>query len=371
MADILSGRDMAYSEAASGSLSLSRGERIGWWVAACLASTLMTGLQITATAPFKLASFERLIQFQANEPFQCRVLVPALAAGLQHLAPLGTTLIFAAIEWLFWLLLIVVAHRALVSCHIGCSELARRMLALTILVPMGVQLLVPDLHIKSGAGWVDGLLELGQWRIWPLFYYPYDLPAAVFTLGLVLLLLRLRRAPSRRDLAVFALIFVLATLNRETTIFLLPCMVLLLWRQWPPGRVVQLLISLVVLFLAIELPLYWLFGDLPNPNRRIMATQYETHLLENLGFFTSPFYTAWFLTRFAGGLALIVLFWWRWVGGPLRLVLIGYALPLFLFGLWVGRLPEHRIFAEIVPLVWLSALYAIHARLEPSNAIRG
>lgn len=369
MADILSGRDTVRNRVEACSLSLSTRERIGWWAAACLSSTFMTGLQITTTAPFKLASFERLIQFQANEPFQCRVLVPALAAGVQHLVPLGTTLIFAAIEWLFWLALLVMAYRALVLCDVGRSELARRLLALTILVPMAVQLLVPDLHIKSSAGWADGVLELGQWRAWPLFYYPYDLPAAVFTLALVLILLRLRSAPSRQDVVAFILLFALATLNRETTVFLLPCAALLFWGQWRPARLAMLLAGLAVLFLAIELPLYWLFGDLPNPNRRIAATQYETHLLENIGFFASPFYTAWFVARFAGGFALIALFGWRWISSPLRLVLLGFALPLFLFGLWVGRLPEHRIFAEIAPLVWLGALYAIQARLAQPNDI--
>ncbi len=54
-------------------------------------------------------------------------------------------------------------------------------------------------------------------------------------------------------------------------------------------------------------------------------------------------------------MALVVLFGWRFVARPLKITLIS-------FGLWVGRLPEHRIFVEIVPLFWLSATYAIAAR---------
>ncbi|MGB7755360.1 MAG: hypothetical protein WBL23_04790 [Salinisphaera sp.] len=43
---------------------------------------------------------------------------------------------------------------------------------------------------------------------------------------------------------------------------------------------------------------------------------------------------------------------------PLKITLVSFALPLFCF----GRLPEHRLFVEMVSLFWLSATYAIAAR---------
>ena len=63
------------------SSALDDRERLGWWCAVFLSSLLLTGLQLITTAPFRLASLDRLIHFQAIEPFQCRVLVPAIAAA--------------------------------------------------------------------------------------------------------------------------------------------------------------------------------------------------------------------------------------------------------------------------------------------------
>ncbi|HET7315421.1 hypothetical protein [Salinisphaera sp.] len=345
-----------------GASRFDRREHAAWWVATFLISLLLTGLQFTTTAPFKLAGFELMAHFNATEPFQCRVLVPAIVAGVQYLVPLGPKIVFGAVELVFWMALIALAYRALERFGIARNELIRRLLALTVVVPMVAHLLMPDLHVASGFSAADGVLDLGVWRAWPLFYYPYDLPAAVFTLALCLLLMRLRKSPSRGVLLVFVVLFTIATANRETTIFLLPTTALLLWGRLPTTQLLALGVVLLAVFLAVELPLYWLFSDMQNPNRRIASTQYESHLLSNLGFFRSPFYAAWFVTRFAGGLALVALFWWRFVDRRLKIVLITFALPLFCFAMWVGRLPEHRIFSEMVPLIWLAAMGAIAAR---------
>lgn len=345
-----------------GALALDERERIAWWMAAFLVSLLLTGLQFTATAPFKLASLDRLVHFDAIEPFQCRVLIPAIAAGVQHLTPLGPKIVFGAIELIFWMALIALAYRALTRFGVARGEFMRRLLAFTVIVPMATHLLMPELHIVSSFSIADGMFDTGKWRPWALFYYPYDLPAAVFTLGLCLLLMELRERASWPALAWFVAVFAVATANRETTIFLLPTTALLLWGQVPTRRLLALGVLLLAVFFVIELPLYWWFDNLQNPNRQVGNTQYESHLLENLSFFRSPFYAAWFVTRFAGGLALVALFWWRYVSRPLRIMLVSFALPLFCFGLWVGRLPEHRIFSEMVPLIWLAAMYAIAVR---------
>lgn len=346
------------------SSALDDRERLGWWCAVFLSSLLLTGLQLNTTAPFRLASLDRLIHFQAIEPFQCRVLVPAIAAALQHLAPLGTTLAFGLVELCFWMVLITLSYHALVRFRVADSELGCRALAFTVLAPMAVQLLVPEMHVASSISLADGLFNIGSWHRWPLFYYPYDLPAAVFILTLFLVLMRLRESIDRPGVMLFLAVFTVATINRETTIFMLPCTAALLWGRLSARRIVLLLAAMLALFLAVELPLYWLFNAQPNPNRRIDDTQYENHLLENLGLLESPFYAAWFITRFAGGFALLMLFWWRYLGRTLKIAAIAFVLPLTLSAFWVGRVPEHRIFIEAVPLVWLAALQALSTRLR-------
>ena len=111
-------------------------ERCAWWLASLFLALFLSCLRLTTTRPFELTTFKQLVNFEAVEPFQHRVLLPAIAAGIQQIAPVGETLLFALMEVAGWMLLIAVAYRALVVFEVGRSEPVRRLLAFTVLVPM-------------------------------------------------------------------------------------------------------------------------------------------------------------------------------------------------------------------------------------------
>lgn len=337
-------------------------ERCAWWLACLFLAIFLTCLRMTTTSPFRLATFEQLVNFQAVEPFQHRVLLPAIAAGVQQLTPIGETLLFALMEVVAWMLLIGLAYRALVIFRIGRSEPVRRLLAFTVLVPMLLHLIAPDLQMAAAFSADQPLLDIGAWTPRAIYYYVYDLPAAMFTLALVLLLAQLADQFTRRCFALYLLVFALATVNRETTLFLLPAFIWLLWPALGARRCLTLAALQAALFLAIQLPLGELFAANTNPNARLAHTAYEFHLVYNLAALSNPLYLITYMARFTAALYIPVLLWRRYLDRRLTRILVGFALPLAAVAFVVGRIVEQRIFIEIVPLVWLAALQVIAAR---------
>lgn len=340
------------------------GARLAWWLLLILLAIFLTCLHLTMTQPFELTTFEQLIHFWAVEPFQHRVLLPAAVDAIKDILPIQTRLAFALLEIGFWVALIQTAYQALTWFDIGRHTLDRRLLALCVIIPMVMHLIVPDLQMDPGLTLDDGNLALGQWKTRPIFYYVYDLPAAVFTLALMLVLLRLEREPRRASLWLLYLsVFAIATVNRETTIFMLPATAAVFWgaQPRPVKPMVGLILAQMVVFVATQWPLHWLFAINDNPvaNVQVIGMQYEHHLTENFLVLSQPLYLLTFLARFTAGFYIPVLLFRRYLDARLGRLLLGFALPLGLVALVMGRLVEHRIFIEMVPLVWLAALQVL------------
>ncbi len=337
-------------------------ERSGWLLAAFLVAILLTCLHLTMTEPFKLNGFSKLVNFEAAEPFQHRILLPAIAAGLQQLLPLGEKALFGLMEIIGWMALITLAYRALVIFKVGHSEVMRRVLAFTIVIPMFMHLIVPDLHLVESFVADDSIFDLGTWKTRPIMYYVYDLPAAAFTLAMVLLLARQHENPANRGFVLYLALFALATVNRETTVFMLPFFALLFWSVLTFRRWFVLLALQVIVFVAIQAPLHWLFQDNVNPNGQLAGSHYEYHLMLNLGLFTEPLYLLTFIARFAAGLYIPILLWRRYLDRRLGAALIGFGLPLLASVFVAGLVIEHRVFIELIPLIWVGAMQVIAAR---------
>lgn len=342
----------------------TRVETACWWIALVLLAFFLTALQMTITESYRLTTLELMANFQAVEPFQHRVLVPALVAACRSILPLDQRLLFAVFEILTWIALVLVAERALIVFRVTDRPALRKTLAMTILVPVAVIALVPDLELWPAFTQANGLWDVGDWGARILFYYPYDLPAAVFTLALLLALIGVRQHTTPARVAGLVALFAVATVNRETTVLVLPMMLLLFnWRH-DYRRLLSLLLLLLVVFVAVQWPLLWLFSDQPNPNRGVGSTQYEWHVWENWRYLTQPFYLLAEVVRFLGGLWLPVLLWWRFVDRRLKAAVIGFALPLAVLCFVIGRLPEHRVFIEAVPILWIAAIQALMSRLQ-------
>ncbi|RJS94096.1 hypothetical protein [Salinisphaera sp. Q1T1-3] len=343
----------------------SRAERLCWWLALIFVAVFLTALQITITAPYGLTSLKLLANFQAVEPFQHRALIPICVAAIERLAPLDHRLAFALTEVVTWVALGVLAERALAIFGVTHHAALRGVLALTLLPPMAMVTLIPDLHVWPILARADGLWDLGDWGVRTLYYYPYDLPAAAFTLALLLTLTRIADRITGPRLIGLALLFAVATLNRETTLFILPMAACLFMRHQHRRALFGVVAGLAVLFVAVQWPLHWWFSDQPNPHGHLGATQYEWHLGENWHYLSQPIYLITELVRFLGGLWLPMILWWRFVDARLRAAVLGFVPLLVLVGLLIGRVPEHRIFLEAVPLVWLAAIQAASQRFRP------
>ena len=345
-------------------------ERTLWAASVVLLAIALTAIQMMGSGTFRLATFDQLVHFQAVEPFQQRILIPALVAGLYRLVPATPTLLFALAEIAAWIGLIGLAYRSLKVFEIGRPGAARRWLALTVILPVALMLMLPDLHMTSLFSVTDDRLDLGSWRLLPLYYYVYDLPAAAFTLALTLMLIQRAREPAAGGWTVYFLVFAVATLNRETTVFMIVFFALLFWSRLPRPAWAALVLLHVGILAAIELPLAWLFRDNVNPFANVPGSPYETHIVENLLLFANPLYLIIYLARFAGGLYLPLLLWRRYLNRELALAITGFGLPLIVFAMIVGRAQEHRIFIELMPLLWLGAMQVMAVRFGAPTAER-
>lgn len=343
--------------------------RAMWFFTVLLLAILLTCLHLALTEPWRLASLTRLVNFEAAEPFQHRLLLPAAVIGLQAFLPFGEELLFALLEVLGWMALMVVAHQALVTLKVGTSSLARRALAVTVTIPMALHLIVPNLQFRPLYVLDGNILELGDWKAERLFYYAYDLPAAVFTLALVLILMRYLRERDSRWLTLYLGVFALATLNRETTLFLIPVFATVLYRVLEGRRLIKALALQIGVFVLIQGLLQWSFADHINPSARIPGTHYEYHLIKNLAWFSDPLYLITYLARFGAGLYIPILLFHSRLDPALGRALLWFGIPLIAFAFLMGRIVELRVFIELVPLIWLGGIQVLAAQ-RPAAAIR-
>lgn len=330
-----------------------------WIFTLLLYAISLTSLHFAMTAPWHLASLDKLANFEAAEPFQHRLLVPTIVAALHTFLPIGERLLFALLEILGWIALVLVAQRALACFGVGGSQPLRRLLAFTIVVPVALHLIVPDLIPYPLFSLDGGLLELGNWRAQRLFYYAYDLPAAVFTLALVVLMAKFARTRARRWLIGYLALFAVATLNRETTLFLILPFIVVCYRTIDRNRLIKAVVLQVTLFLAIQGALQWVFVNHTNPYAGVPGTHYENHLLNNLGLFANPLYFITYIARFGAGLYLPVLLLRQHLNPALGRTLLWFGIPFLTSVLLFGRIQEHRVTIEIVPLIWLCSIQAI------------
>lgn len=352
-------KDIEMAAGDRGVVSRDGAVRLVWFLSLPAFAILLTAFHYSMASPWKHAAPELMADFEAAAPFQYRLLLPAIVAALRTFLPVGVETLFAFIEVAIWILLVVAAHRALVMFQVGGTDLARRILAMTILIPVAMHLIPPDLKIESVFVVENGVLELGKWHANELFHYMYDLPAAAFILGLVLLLRRFVQTLDGRWFLAYLALFTVATVNRETTVFMIPAFLAVCYPVLDRGVLARAVALQVVVFGAIQLGLQEMFADNINPNASVPGTQYENHLIGNLALFANPLYLIIYLARFSAGLYLPVLLLHRYLDSFLARVLLWYGVPFIAATLLFGRLQEHRVLIEITPLLWLGAMQAM------------
>ncbi len=163
----------------------------------------------------------------------------------------------------------------------------------------------------------------------------YDFPSAFFFLLLFILF-------DNKKYLVSIPVFILACLNRETTILLIPVLLLM-------SRKFSLAILFVAIFLAVRLLVIYAFSD-------ASGEAVYNNLLDNLARHADRYIDT--IIMVVAGLGLVVLVI---VNSPYLptniLIFIGIVLPA-LVGVYlvVGVRTEIRVFAEVMPLFFMSAL---------------
>jgi len=266
---------------------------------------------------------EALAAGTASTPYQYRVLVPWLvrgALGVHAISPAAERSLFVAIEVIALVWLAFVFRRY-------------------------VSLFIADRKVASVAAL--SVFAILPFNYFNLPYYPYDVPSVLFfTLGLVLI--------HDERWTWFYPLFVIATLNRETSIFLTVAMVLALADRYPWSKLAILAGSQVALWAAIKAVLYALYAH----NRWMGYGIYQFQLKVNLAtLYAFPVKGVIALATW-GCLWLAVVVWRdrirdRFLQRNLLTV------PFFIAGmLLVGFVTELRIYGEVLPIVLAAAWVA-------------
>jgi hypothetical protein len=214
---------------------------------------------------------------------------------------------------------------------------------------------------------VSSVAALSLYAILPfnyfnLPYYPYDVPSVMFfTLGLILI--------HDERWWWFYPLFVIATLNRETSIFLTVAMVLALFDRYGWPTLGALAASQLAIWAAIKLVLYALYAQ----NRWMGYGLYQFQLKVNLAtLYALPIKGIIALATW-GCLWLAVLVWRARIRDAfLRRNL--WVVPVFIAGMFfVGFIIELRIYGEVLPIVlaaaWVAFLDVIRESIVRGNQL--
>ena len=167
----------------------------------------------------------------------------------------------------------------------------------------------------------------------------YDLPTALFfTLTLAFF--------QRRQLRAYALLFPLATLNRETSILLTLLFAVYFFRRLDRRAYLLHLVYQLVIYGTITIALRVIFADLPGQSVYFqLPTNLQLYRRAPIGA------TVLFLSM----LAILALVWIKWRRAPqlARTAFLVFAPLLTLFFFLVGWGFEVRFFLELLPVVMI------------------
>ncbi|MBF0557617.1 MAG: hypothetical protein HQL08_02435 [Nitrospirae bacterium] len=312
-------------------------------IAVSLLSLYFTDMHFMLCKEARRASLSLLLENSADVPTQYRVLVPWVVNFLMKLRlPLLSSPLrlfkfieFASTFFLFF------AFRSYISNFIK-KGLLSTLLSFTLFIILPYQYIFYSWSLNA-------------------IYYPYDVPSVLFfTLGLILIY--------KKNWYVYYPVFIIATFNRETTIFLTFIYLVTAIDKKKILPVVSHCFFQLLIWAVIKKFLALLYAGNPGP-----------------GYFVNFFFVNGVLiahpvnfVRVASSFCFVwigVIYYFKLVNDEfVRRTLI--VLFPFLIGMFiVGNVMELRIYGELIPVI-LSALlliiYNLHrAEMGPSTSIQG
>ncbi len=346
--------------------------RAAWAATVAVAALLAATWHIAGSLAY--VSLDRLAAFRETAPFQHRVLVPLLVAAARAVTGVPAVQAFWAAEWLAWAALILLAERLVAALGPSPGPWSRRLIALTVLVPVGVELMAPSRFRAFGPsgpiGDINSVLAATRLSVLPNLFYPWDAAAAALLLALIASLLRLRAGLTWPRLAGYAVLFVLACLNRETAVLIVPFSLWALAPALTRSRLALAAVAQAAAWAVVIAAVAAVTAAPPNPRATLPGGSYEWYLWSNLHTLTHPLYAATVLGPLAAGLWLPVVVWWKGAPAAARALGTWYIVPALAAALAFGVLHETRIFVEAAAATWVAAMLVVHERVIAGGGSR-
>lgn len=297
------------------------------------------------------AMFPDMVYGKAHKPFVYRTLLPSGVRALAEITPecvkerIRSTLqdkrMISILKWeKEYLYEYGVALIIMLSCFLGSAYQLRYLLRWFYDFPSYVADFAP----------MVGLLIL------PVFFkyysYIYD-PSTIFLFTLAIILIVKER------IWLFYLVFLLATVNKETSILLVGIFFIREFKVMSKASLVRHLLSQMLLWIAVKAILLVIFRNNPG-------SFCESHLSHNLDLISAPFRLLYFV-----GVVLLfcVLICYRWTEKPsfLRKSLFITAVPLISLAFFFGFVDELRGYYEVFPFLFLLSVPTIVEIFELSG----
>ena len=336
--------------------ALLRGLMLGLVLGLAIALTI---LRMHSVSVYVGAIPEKLVQGIGHLPYQYRSLVPWCVAILQNTSIPDLLTAWIPAAWLTAIGLKLQSAPNITATFLAfeTASILALMLSFLALARLFVNGVLRQL--LGVAFLLMALILLQAYTPGPNLFYSSD-TIAVVVITLSYLLLFTGR------IVAFHSLFILGTLNRETTLFILP----MLWflppnimrpRHWLTGPLHSLV--LLGVWITIKASLFLKYrgnhGYVMHPN-----------ILENLAALQEPMTIAAAIGCLGGFLLLWVLATRKAPDGRLRAAFYG-ALSLSIGLFCAGKLDELRIFSELAPLTALAFLLALTPKraLIPSSRL--
>lgn len=270
---------------------------------------------------YPFATFEKLVHFKAETPFQDRLLVTVMATVTEKVLnhfniPLNYRKFFFCAD-VISLLLTWFFFSLLLKKFLNLSHEIISIVALSIYLPVCFIFVFTSSNLL----------------------YPYDIPQILFfTIGLYMII--------TKKMSLFIPLFILCTFNRETSAFLIP-MVLFAGKKniFRENRLILYIILLFVIWISIKV---FLHAVIPNPGQ---VFYYKLDF--NFNYIKTHDLIRW-IQLLCGTLLILII--------PILIFLkrlkkysfvnILFVLLLFYIAMLViGKIFEYRIFSENIPLI--------------------
>lgn len=295
-------------------------------VAIALLSLYFTDMHFMFCEEAKRASLSSLLAGSADLPTQYRALVPWLVSSLVPLKlPFleSPVRLFKVIEFLSTFFLFI-AFRYYISLFIK-SRLLSSLFSLVLFV------LLPYQYIFYS--WSLGAI-----------YYPFDIPSVLFfTLGLSLLY--------KKNWYLYYPVFIIATFNRETTVFLTLIYLVTAFEKNKIAPVLLHCTAQAVIWLSVKMWLAFLYGNNPGPG------YFVNFFYVNLAVAANPVNIARIASSF-GFVWVAVVFYFKLITDEFVKRSLAVVVPFFMGMFIAGNITELRIYGEMLPVV-LSAFLLI------------